>query len=103
MIISQEALANVINSDHNVILLDTDMNLPSEKKVESKNLCSTDIPEYEVNNASEDEWNELISNLGSVDWDDIIDINTNVDTIASIILDKIEKNVKNNLRKKDKF
>ena len=103
MILNQDLIANVINSDHNFILLDTNMEITNECKLDNKNLCSTSIPEYEIKNATDDEWDNLIMNLGNIDWEKKININTNVDNIADFLLNNIEDQVKMNLRKKVNF
>ena len=64
---------------------------------------STKIPENDINNASNDEWNNLINNLRQIDWDSKININTDVDTITNLIINNLEQNVKDNLRKKTNF
>ena len=65
----------------------------SKKKLESKNLYSTNISKLKINDATDEEWNKLIQNRGMIDWDSNFNIDTGVDIIAKVI-NNIEKEVK---------
>ena len=45
-------ITNIIDSDHNFCLINTDMSISDDTKNSDKNLASTNIPEYEINNAT---------------------------------------------------
>merc|ERR1712240_27200 len=103
MILNQENLGNIINSDHTFNLMETNIEAVDKKETDNKNVCSTNIPEYEINGATEEECNNLIQSIGLIDWTSHFNENTDVDDIAKDTIENIELEVNRNMRKKSSF
>ena len=52
MVESQEMISNIIDSDHNFCLINTDMSICNDTKNNDKNNAATTIPEYDMSNAT---------------------------------------------------
>ena len=92
----------MIFSDHTTNFIETDITAEHSHK-DNENLATTTIPEYDIKNASDEEWVNLESELYNINWDYYINENLSMDIMAESLINNIESKVKISLRKKSNF
>lgn len=89
MILRKDILSNVIFSDHTLNVIETE-GLSEEQNKEVKNHCSTSIPDYITDKATDEENDNFINDLYQVEWDSMINLSDDVNQITDFIIDNIE-------------
>ena len=93
-------MENVIHSDHTFNFVETLLEIKRESVNAPLSHYSTKINEYDTTNATDEEWDNFNSGIASVDWDKMIFYHMDVDKIADIVIDEIERNIVKNMREK---
>ena len=90
-------LDNVIISDHMLCVIGTNTNISSNRPIDNGNIYSTNICDYNLMDATSEEWCNLNEYYSSINWDSVLsgDINSDCDNLISLI----EIGVKRYMRK----
>lgn len=98
-IIETEILNNVHLSDHNFIIVRTNLLFLDVSDKDLDYPYSTEIPKYDLLEATDKDWTLLNDHFGSIDWDDLF-IGNNLDDITDTLINTIENGVIHVLKEK---
>ena len=88
---------NVIISDHTLCVLGTNFNItPISRKVRS-NIYSTEISNYNLMDATSNEWENLNNHLFNIDWEEVFRDDC-IENICDVIIKHIENGVMTYMR-----
>ena len=62
-------IVNVALSDHNTLVLNTNIDLEESPIDEHKNIYYSRIPEYNLQDVSNEEWNDINDKFLKIDWE----------------------------------
>ena len=62
-------IVNVALSDHNTLVLNTNIDLEESPTDEHKNIYYSKIPEYNLHEVSNEEWSDINEKFMNIDWE----------------------------------
>ena len=92
LFLDHEILENVLFSDHCICILNTNLESKNVQEI-NVNYYTSDIPSYNLMEASEEDWKNLNEILEKNDWEDIFR-NKNESDITDILIKIVENSVK---------
>ena len=89
LICDYENIVNMALSDHNTLVINTNIELSETKVNEHKNIYYSKIPEFNLQDVTEDEWNIINEKLYNINWDLKFE-DKDPDEITKILIEIIE-------------
>ena len=100
-ITEQECVVNNVMSDHNLLIVKSNVNIDSIKDdSKAENIYDTNLLDYDLLGTNEDEWNKISDNLKNINWKDKLP-NKNVSDKLGLIIESLENVVKEELKHKN--
>ena len=100
-ITEQECIVNNVMSDHNLLIVKSNVNIDSVKDdSKAENIYDTNLLDYDHLGTNEEEWNKISDNLKNINWKDKLP-NKNVSDKLGLIIESLENIVKEELKYKN--